>query len=83
MLAGVGWCSATVDLNQATPRQLDGLPGIGPVLAGRIVGYRQRKGGFHSVGELRAVSGIGEKRYLALEDLVTVGSAGSAVESDR
>ena len=72
-----------VDLNQATPRQLDELPGIGPVLAGRIVEYRQRKGGFHSVNELRAVSGIGKKRYSALKDLVTVGSAGSAVDSGR
>jgi competence ComEA-like helix-hairpin-helix protein len=72
-----------VDLNQATPRQLDGLPGIGPVLAGRIVEYRQRKGGFHSVSELRAVSGIGEKRYSALKGLVAVGSAGSAVDSGR
>jgi competence ComEA-like helix-hairpin-helix protein len=72
-----------VDLNQATPRQLDGLPGIGPVLAGRIVEYRQRIGGFHGVSELRAVSGIGEKRYSALKDLVTVGRVGPAVESGR
>jgi competence protein ComEA len=72
-----------MNLNQATPRQLDGLPGIGPVLAGRIVEYRQRKGGFRSVSELRAVSGIGEKRYSALKDLVTVGSAGSTVDSGR
>jgi len=61
-----------LDLNRATPRELDGLPGIGMVLAGRIVEYRQRRGGFRSVGELRAVPGIGEKRYLALKDLVTV-----------
>jgi len=72
-----------VDLNQATPRQLDGLPGIGPVLAGRIVEYRQRKGGFHSVSELRSVSGIGEKRYSLLKDLVTVHSAGFAADSGR
>jgi len=72
-----------VDLNQATPRQLDGLPGIGPVLAGRIVEYRQRKGGFHSVSELRGVSGIGEKRYSALKGLVTIGAAGSAADSGR
>jgi competence ComEA-like helix-hairpin-helix protein len=72
-----------VNLNQATPRQLDGLPGIGPVLAGRIVEYRQRKGGFHRVSELRAVSGIGEKRYAALKDLVTVDSSGSAIDSGR
>ena len=72
-----------VDLNRATPRQLDGLPGIGPVLAGRIIEYRQRKGGFQSVSELRGVSGIGEKRYSALKDLVTIGAAGSAADSGR
>jgi competence ComEA-like helix-hairpin-helix protein len=86
---GNAWAScsaqvpAPVDLNQATPHQLDGLPGIGPVLAGRIVEYRQRRGGFHSVSELRSVSGIGEKRYSALKGLITVGPAGSAVDSGR
>jgi competence ComEA-like helix-hairpin-helix protein len=72
-----------VDLNQATPHQLDGLPGIGPALAGRIIEYRQRKGGFHSVSELRNISGIGEKRYSAMKDLVTVGAVGSAADSGR
>jgi competence ComEA-like helix-hairpin-helix protein len=72
-----------VDLNRATPHQLDGLPGIGPVLASRIVEYRQRKGCFHIVSELRAVSGIGEKRYSELKDLVTVGSPDAAVDSGR
>lgn len=62
-----------LDLNQATQRQLDMLPGIGPVLASRIIEYRQRQGGFHSVSELRAVSGIGSKRYASLKDLVVVG----------
>lgn len=72
-----------VDLNRATQLQLDGLPGIGPVLAGRIVEYRQRKGGFRSVSELQAVSGIGEKRYAALRDLVTVGSPDVGADSGR
>jgi competence ComEA-like helix-hairpin-helix protein len=67
-----------LDINQATARQLDGLPGIGPVLAQRIVDYRQRKGGFRSVGELRAVTGIGQKRYHELLGLVTVDSSGDA-----
>jgi len=61
-----------VDLNQATQRQLELLPGIGPVLAGRIVEYRQRHRGFHRVSELRAVPGIGPKRYASLKDLVVV-----------
>jgi len=87
--AATGWAPDSVavpppvDINQATPRQLDGLPGIGPVLASRIVEYRQRKGGFHNVSELRAVSGIGEKRYSALKDLVTVDSPGAATDSGR
>ena len=72
-----------VDINRATTRELDGLPGIGPVLAGRIAEYRQRKGGFRSVSELRAVPGIGEKRYSALRDLVTVGATGAVAESGR
>lgn len=72
-----------VDLNQATPRQLDGLPGVGPVLAGRIIECRRRKGGFRSVSELRSVPGIGTKRYAALKELVTVGPPGGVVESGR
>ena len=71
-----------VDLNQATQRQLDLLPGIGPVLAGRIIEYRQRHGGFHSIGELRAVSGIGSKRYASLKDLVVVGLPDSVAAPD-
>jgi competence ComEA-like helix-hairpin-helix protein len=78
-----GGVSSPVDLNQATPSQLDGLPGIGPVLAGRIVEYRQRKGGFRSVSELRAVSGIGAKRYSALKDMVKISSSGFAADSGR
>jgi competence protein ComEA len=49
-----------VDLNAATQSQLDALPGIGPVLAGRILQFRQEHGRFTSVDELGEVSGIGE-----------------------
>ncbi len=62
-----------VDLNRARRYELEALPGIGPVLAGRIIDYRERHGGFGEVGELRSVSGIGPKRYAALEEMVTVG----------
>jgi competence protein ComEA len=60
-----------VDLNTATLEQLDALPGVGPVLAQRIIDHRERNGGFHSVGELRTVDGIGAARYEELKDLVT------------
>lgn len=72
-----------VDLNRATARQLDGLPGVGPVLASRIIDFRQRKGGFRSISELRTVPGIGEKRYSALKDLVVVGSPDTAGDSGK
>jgi len=61
-----------LDLNTATVEQLDGLPGVGPVLAQRIVEYRTRNGGFRSVEQLREVTGIGERRYAELKDLVRV-----------
>lgn len=61
-----------LDLNTATAEQLDDLPGVGPVLAQRIVEYRTRNGGFRSVEQLREVSGIGERRYAELKDLVRV-----------
>jgi competence protein ComEA len=62
---------AKVSLGSATPEQLDGIDGIGPTLARRIVEYRQQHGGFRSVDELRQVDGIGEKRFEALRAAVT------------
>ncbi|MEV0329840.1 ComEA family DNA-binding protein [Micromonospora echinospora] len=61
-----------VNLNTATVAQLDTLPGVGPVLAQRIVDHRDQQGGFRSVGDLRQVEGIGDARYEQLKDLVTV-----------
>jgi len=55
-------------LGSATVEQLDQLDGIGPTLAQRIVEYRAEHGGFHSLGELREVDGIGEKRFGALRE---------------
>lgn len=61
-----------VDLNRAGQAELDALPGIGPVLAARIVAYRETHGGFRSVRDLRRVQGIGEKLYRSLAELVAV-----------
>jgi competence protein ComEA len=61
-----------VNLNTATPAQLDALPGVGPVLAQRIIDHRERHGAFRAVGDLRQVDGIGEARYEQLKELVTV-----------
>ncbi|MEI4273629.1 ComEA family DNA-binding protein [Klenkia sp. LSe6-5] len=61
-----------VDLNTATPADLDGLPGIGPVLAQRIVDHRTEHGRFTSVEQLDDVGGIGPALFAQLAPLVTV-----------
>ena len=52
-----------ISINIASNSDLDDLPGIGPVLAERIIRYREQKGRFHSVEELKEVKGIGDKLY--------------------
>jgi competence protein ComEA len=61
-----------LNLNTATPQQLEALPGIGPVLAKRIVDFRQRKGGFRKVEELLAIPGISEAKWKVLREHLTV-----------
>jgi competence protein ComEA len=68
--AGTGSPTAPVDLNTATPEQLDTLPGIGPATAAKIVAFRQQHGPFHSVEELDGVPGIGPSRIEQLKGLV-------------
>jgi competence protein ComEA len=69
---GVGEAGGKINLNSATLAELDSLPGVGPVLAQRILDHRTAKGGFKSVGDLRNVDGIGASRFEELKDLVTV-----------
>ena len=61
-----------INLNSATLADLDTLPGVGPVLAQRILAAREAQGGFKAVSDLRNVEGIGTARYDQLKDLVTV-----------
>lgn len=61
-----------LDLNSATVAQLDTLPGVGPVLAQRILDWRTKSGPFTSVDQLAEVPGIGESRLAQLRDLVRV-----------
>src|SRR5512132_492511 len=69
--AGPASPSAPLDLNTATVEQLDTLPGVGEVTAGRIVAYRSAHP-FTTVDELLEVPGIGQRRFEQLKDLVTV-----------
>ena len=61
-----------VHLNQADVSQLEELPGIGPVLAQRIIDHRDAIGGFKEVRDLRDVPGIGEKTFQSLAPLVSI-----------
>lgn len=62
-----------IDLNTAGTGELDTLPGVGPVIAQRIVDWRTDHGGFSSVEELGEVSGIGPSLLAGVRDLVRVG----------
>jgi len=62
--------SGPVDLNGASPEQLDALPGVGPATAKAIVEYRTRHGRFRTVDDLLSVPGIGPAKLAALKPLV-------------
>lgn len=62
-----------VNINTATAEELDALPGIGPVLAQRIIAYREANGPFKSVADIVNVPGIGSALLAKLKDLITVG----------
>jgi competence protein ComEA len=71
--AGAG-TGGVLDLNTADAAMLESLPGVGPVLAERIVAWRTEHGRFTTVDELGEVSGIGEKMLSQIRDRVRVGS---------
>ena len=67
---GAATAGGLLDINTATLEQFDSLPGVGPVLAQRIVDQRTKVGGFTSINDLRDVSGIGAKKFADLSALV-------------
>ena len=65
--------SGLVNINIATQEELETLPGIGEELADRIIEHRKMIGGFREKSDICSVPGIGEKKYEAIQSLITVG----------
>ena len=61
-----------ININTADEKALQALPGIGPVIAGRIIAYREENGPFPSPAALIRVDGIGEALLTEIYDLITV-----------
>lgn len=64
--------TSLININTATEQQLQELPGIGPAKAAAIVTHRQEHGAFSTTDGLKDVSGIGDKSFEQLSDLITV-----------
>lgn len=63
---------SAININTASASELDELPGIGQVLAQRIIAYRQKNGNFRSAEDIMNVSGIGEGKYAKIRDRITI-----------
>ena len=61
-----------VNINTADKEALSSLPGVGPVIAGRIIEYREKNGPFKNIAEITKIKGIGEKISQKIKDLITV-----------
>ena len=61
-----------INLNTATAKELETLPGIGPALASRIIAFREKRHGFKRVEELLAVPGISQKKWKVIRGKVEV-----------
>jgi competence protein ComEA len=72
-----------VNINTASAKELDALPGIGTKTAELIVEYRQKNGPFKKIEELMNVRGVGEKSFLKLKPQLTVTAAATTSKPER
>lgn len=61
-----------VDINKATIEELDTLPKIGPAIANAIIKYREKNGGFNNIEQIKNVTGIGDKIFESIKDMISV-----------
>lgn len=61
-----------ININTATIQELDSLPGVGEATANKIINYREEKGRFNSIEEIKNVNGIGDKKYEELKTLISI-----------
>lgn len=71
-LSPPGIIGGKVNLNTADAQTLETLPRVGPAMSARIIAWREANGRFATIEDLQSISGIGDKTFAALRDLVTV-----------
>ena len=72
-----------LDLNRANADELERLPGIGAVLAQRVIAFRESMGRFQKIEDLREVKGIGAKKFDRLKSFVTVSTGNTQRETEQ
>ena len=61
-----------MNINTASLAELDALQGVGPSTAQKIIDYRTANGGFKTIDEIKNVPGIGDAKFAAMKDFITV-----------
>jgi competence protein ComEA len=72
-----------LDPNHATAADLEAIPGIGPVLAGRIIAFREEQGPFPNVAALQAVKGLGPGKLQKIRPYLAVSGDGADREAEK